>query len=117
MVTSAQYRAQVDSHLKYRNKIIYADGLCFRSQLEYHRYQELQLLVHMGLIRNLKTHTRYPLIVNGVKVAVYEDDFNYDDVATKQHVVEDTKGVRTHDYKIKKNLMKACYHIDIVEVE
>jgi hypothetical protein len=105
--------------LKYHNKIIYADGLCFRSQLEYHRYQELQLLVHMGLIRNLKTHTRYPLIVNGVKVGVYEDDFNYDDIATKQHVVEDCKcdPTRTDAYKMKKQLMKALYNIDIIEVE
>ncbi len=103
--------------LKYRNKITYADGLCFRSQLEYHRYQELKLLLHMGLIRNLKTHTRYPLIVNGVKVAVYEDDFSYDDVGTNQHVTEDTKGVRTQEYLLKKKLVKACYGIDIVEVE
>ncbi len=106
--------------LKYHNTITYADGLCFRSQLEYHRYQELKLLLRMGLIRNLKTHTRYPLIVNGVKVAIYEDDFSYDDVGTNQHVVEDCKGgdaTRTHAYKIKKALMKALYTIDIVEVE
>ena len=106
--------------LKYRNKITYADGLCFRSQLEYHRYQELKLLLQMGLIRNLKTHTRYPLIVNGVKVGVYEDDFSYDDVGTNQHVVEDAKGgeaTKTTVYKLKKKLVKALYNIDIIEVE
>lgn len=105
--------------LKYRNKIVREDGYCFRSHLELRRYQELKLLLHMGLIRNLKVHTRYPLMVNGVKVGVYEDDFSYDDVTSRCHVVEDTKcdPTRTEAYKMKKALMKALYNIDIVEVE
>src|SRR2546421_2065688 len=105
--------------LKYRNKIIYADGICFRSQLEFQRYQELTVMLRMGIIRNLKIHTRYPLIVNGVKVGIYEDDFNYDEALTEKHIVEDTKSepTRTPAYKVKKNLMKACYGIDIVEIE
>jgi Protein of unknown function (DUF1064) len=109
--------ARYASHSKYRNKIVYDDDICFRSLLEWRRYKQLKLLLSAGIISNLKIHTRYRFIVNGIKIrAAYEDDFSYDETETGRHIVEDTKGVRTGEFRIKKDLMKACHNIDVIEV-
>lgn len=43
-------------------------------------------------------------------------DFQYQDAKTGNLVVEDTKGVRTKDYIIKRKLMLSVYDIKIKEV-
>jgi len=40
----------------------------------------------------------------------------YKDVATGKDVIEDVKGVRTRDYKLKKKLVEALYEIEIIEI-
>lgn len=85
--------------------------------MEARRYSELRLLEMSGEIRNLRLQTRYPLVVNGVKVCEYRPDFEYDDVRTGEHIVEDTKGKITPVYRIKSKLMLACHGIRVLETQ
>ena len=105
---------------KYRNTVTYVDGKRFASKREAERYQALVLKERAGQIMNLRLHTRWPLIVNGLKIADYEDDFNYSEILAGSIsggiVVEDAKGVRTPVYRLKKKLMKALHNIDVREV-
>ena len=78
----------------------------------------MKLLVRAGEIEALELQPKFPLMVNGVKVATYLADFRYRVVKGKSHsltVVEDTKGVRTPVYQLKKKLVRALYDIDITE--
>lgn len=86
----------------------------FASKKEARRYNELYLLERAGQITDLKEKTRYPLVVNGVKVCEYEDDFSYRENGVL--VVEDTKGMRTAVYKLKAKLMRAVLGITIREI-
>lgn len=66
------------------------------------------------VIRDLELQPRYPLVVNGVKVATYVGDFRYREDGVL--VLEDAKGVRTREYRLKAKLMKALFGIEIREV-
>lgn len=101
---------------KYHARATTVNGLRFASQKEADRYQELRLLEQAGAILGLAVHPSWELIVNGVKIGKYTSDFAYTDRATGAPVVEDTKGVRTRDYVLRKKLMLALYEIEIVEV-
>jgi hypothetical protein len=54
--------------------------------------------------------------VNGIHVAKYLADFRYYDTERNTLVVEDSKGVRTETYKLKRRLMLAIHAIDVEEV-
>jgi hypothetical protein len=102
---------------KYHNIPEVINGIRFASRKEARRYVTLTLLQRAGEIRDLeadKRKLRYPLVVNGVKIAVYECDYRYVTRAGAL-VIEDAKGVRTPVYTLKKRLMKALYDIDIYE--
>lgn len=99
---------------KYNAKKVRIDGILFDSKLEGNRYLELKQLLSLGVISDLETHKKYPLIVNSLEVTTYEADFVYKKNGIE--MVEDTKGVLTKEYKIKKKLMKAIYDKDIIEV-
>lgn len=102
---------------KYHNRKTIYNGITFASQREADRYQELELLAYAGLIRNIELQPRYDFIVNGKKLKhYYKADFRYEDTATGVIVVEDAKGFRTRDYKLKKALVEALYGIEITEV-
>lgn len=94
-----------------------ADGsvIRFDSKREARRYGELCLLVRAGEISDLELQVKYPLIVNGTKIGVYIADFRYRSKDGLQHT-EDSKGVRTAVYALKKRIVKALYGIDIEEV-
>ena len=47
---------------------------------------------------------------------VYVADFQYHDARTGELIVEDTKGVKTKDYIIKRKLMLKEYGIKIKEI-
>lgn len=123
---------------KYGNKKIEIDGIVFDSRKEARRYQELLLLQKAGAIQDLKLQVKYVLIpairehsneiyTKGKKKGqfkqgkiierecAYYADFDY---ITKDgiHVVEDTKGVKTKEYIIKRKLMLHEYGIRIKEV-
>ena len=93
------------------------DGF-FSSQKELRRYRELQLLEKAGEIRYLKRQVRHKLVVNGVLIATYISDHEYDIVSTGEHVVEDTKSPITKElapYRMKRQLMEALFGIKILE--
>lgn len=101
---------------KYGAKACEEDGYRFPSLAERAEYRRLKLRVLAGDIADLELQPRYPLVVNGVKVAVYVGDFRYRLVADGTLVVADVKGVRTPVYALKRKLMRACHGIEITEV-
>lgn len=107
---------------KYRAKKTEVDGIVFDSKKEARRYQELKLFEKAGVISDLQTQVKFVLIpaqrINGKVVereCSYVADFVYLDEAGKK-VVEDTKGVKTKDYIIKRKLMLWVHFIRIKEV-
>lgn len=93
------------------------DGIRFASKKEATRYRELKLLESAGKISDLRLQVRYNLVppkkpLRGVD---YIADFVYLD-ADGQIVAEDTKGVRTKEYTIKKKLMWEVHDILVSEV-
>ena len=91
-------------------------GIWFDSAAEARRYTELRLMEKANVISELELQVPYPLTVAGHRVALYKADFRYFDREKQQWVVEDVKGVRTPEYKIKRKLMLAIHGIDIVEI-
>lgn len=63
--------------------------------------------------KDFKGKTTRVLLERSVK---YIADFVYTDKATGQTVVEDTKGVRTKEYIIKRKLMLYLHGIRIKEI-
>jgi hypothetical protein len=96
---------------KYQAHRVEVDGIKFASQREASRWIGLCYAAAAGLIKNLRRQVRYELIM----VTHYVSDFEYDDVGTGQHVVEDAKGYRTPLYKRKKKLMRQQHGIEIRE--
>lgn len=103
------------------------------SQKEHDRSNQLKLWQRAGVISNLREQVSYELIpaqygecgtdLKGKPVRVclenackYIADFVYTDTATGQTIVEDTKGVRTKEYIIKRKLMLYLHGIRIKEV-
>lgn len=101
---------------KYRNEKLNFDGKRFPSIAEATRWRDLLLMERAGEIDQLEYQPRYPLVVEGVRVATYVADARYRVVGTGEIVVEDTKGVRTPVYRMKRKLMRALYKIDVREV-
>lgn len=117
---------------KYNNRKVRRDGLTFDSKKEHKRYNELLLLEQAGEIKNLRRQVKFLLIPTqrepkiigprgGVKKGkllerecAYIADFVYTE--NGKIVVEDTKGLRTKDYIIKRKLMLHVHNIRIREV-
>jgi hypothetical protein len=100
-------RDQVESKLgklrqsKYGNVKTYADGIVFHSAKEAVRFGELKLLFDAGEISTLMIQQPFKLAGGGLYIA----DFVYYDKNCRGWIVEDVKGYRTKEYKIKKKLM------------
>ncbi len=115
------------SQSKYHNEPVVVDGVRFDSKREAARYVELRMLQGAGEISELRCQYRYRFVVSNVHVADYIADFVYlmRDGDHWKLVVEDVKGgrggkdrgTRTAVYEIKRKLMRACYGIDVMEVE
>lgn len=104
---------------KYGNKkVATADGV-FDSQKEYKRWVQLKLMERAGIIQNLTRQQTFELIPKQraggktIRACNYIADFVY--IQDGKTIVEDTKGVKTKEYKIKKKLMLWRYGIDIKE--
>lgn len=107
---------------KYGAKKVEVDGIVFDSKKEARRYQELKLFEKAGAISQLRRQVKFVLIpaqrVDGKVIerqCCYIADFVYQDKEGKT-VVEDTKGVKTKDYIIKRKLMSWVHGIRIKEV-
>ena len=107
---------------KYRNKKTIIDGIKFDSKKESTRYLELKLLEKAGSIKELELQKSFEIqpdfTLNNHKIRPirYVADFYYYDNDKKQYVVEDTKGYRTKDYKLKKKMFEYRYGIEIEEI-
>ena len=106
---------------KYKNRKITVGGEVFDSEREYTRYRELILLQRAGVISDLKRQMPYVVIpvqrIDGKiveRACSYVADFVYQE--NGKTVVEDTKGVRTKDYIIKRKLMLYVHGIRVREV-
>lgn len=123
--------------MKYGNKKVRYDGIIFDSRKEARRYYELKLLQRAGQIKNLELQKSFELIPAQYetfkrigktgkelkdgrrlleKSCNYIADFVYTDAKTGKQIVEDTKGMRTKDYIIKRKLMLYRYGIKIIEI-
>lgn len=123
---------------KYHNQKVVIDGIQFDSKKEAQRYQQLKLMEKAGMICDLKRQVKYELIpaqyIDGKcaeRAVTYTSDFEYyvlKPLRVKsvmadlkagtigEHIVEDSKGMRTKDYIIKRKLMLYKYGIRITEV-
>ena len=106
---------------KYGNRKTVIDGISFDSQKEATRWSELRLLERAGEIQNLQRQVPFVLIPKQVRdgktierPVVYKADFVYTEKG--EEVVEDTKGVKTKEYILKRKLMLWQYGIQIKEV-
>lgn len=112
---------------KYHNRKVRVDGIKFDSVREAKRWQELKLMERAGEIRDLQRQVEYELLPTqklrdwktGKKkterAIKYIADFVYRDAAGDL-VVEDTKGMKTRDYIMKRKMMLWFYCIQIHEV-
>lgn len=98
------------------------DGISFDSKRELARYKQLKLLERANEITNLELQKRF-ILQDGfrfndkaIRPITYVADFCYYDVKKKCYIVEDTKGHRTTDYKIKKKMFIKRYGMDIIEI-
>lgn len=131
-MTAAEYRARQASEQvgggksrqnKYNAKKTRVDGITFDSKHEANRYSSLMLLKHAGKIQNLSLQVRFKLRgadgeflrSDSGRTLVYVADFVYGDVESGKTVIEDAKGVRTPEYRLKKAAM-ASMGYEIVEV-
>ncbi|MBQ3326202.1 MAG: DUF1064 domain-containing protein [Clostridia bacterium] len=121
------------SNSKYGAAKTIVDGMTFDSRKEANRYLELSMLEQAGCIEDLRRQVKFVLIPTqreedtvgkrgGIKPGkvlekecAYIADFVYRD-ADGHTVVEDTKGVKTKDYIIKRKLMLYVHGIRIREV-
>lgn len=102
---------------KYRNRRTEVNGEVFDSKREAAHWADLLLLHRAGEIRNLRRQVRIPLEVNGIKVCVFICDFVYDERnGTGWHeILDDSKGIRTPVYLLKKRLVRAILGREIRE--
>lgn len=102
---------------KFRNVPVEVDGVRYASKREARRAAELNLLERAGKISDLKHQPRFPLVVNGVKIAAYVADASY--LENGVLIVEDVKSPVTAKhpvYRLKAKLMQAVHGIIVREV-
>ena len=104
---------------KYGNKKTVLCGITFDSKREAERYLELKAMQQRGEISSLELQKVYILaesvIINGRKKPAlrYIADFVY--LQDGKIIINDSKGMLTDVYKIKRHLMKSVHNIDILE--
>ena len=108
---------------KYKAKKTVIDGITFDSKAEAKRYQELKLLERAGQIKHLSLQPRFTLQEGFVNVHTgkkermieYVADFMY--LENNVIIVEDCKGFKTADYKIKRKLFIYQYQDKYKHIE
>ena len=125
---------QYNRRNKYGARKVTKNGLIYDSKKEARRAGILEALEKAGAITDLRRQVKYVLIPtqrepdtigpkSGRKPGkvierecYYLADFVYTITATGETVIEDTKGVRTKEYIIKRKLMLERYGIRIKEL-
>ena len=107
---------------KYHSRSVTVDGIKFPSRREAKRYQELKLMERAGEIHDLELQKKYVLIPAQKKpsggterACTYTADFVYKDREGRE-VVEDSKGMRTQQYVIRRKMMLWVHGIEVQEV-
>ena len=104
---------------KYNAKKTVVEGIDFDSAKEAKRYAKLRALEDAGKIQGLRLQVPFELLpsfdCDGVKYRgmKYVADFVY--YRDGKVVVEDCKGFKTAEYKLKKKLMAYINHVNINE--
>jgi hypothetical protein len=99
---------------KYHNKKTQVFGYLFDSKREADRYLYLRSRLEAGEINNLNLQVQFVCDVNEQHICNYIADFTY--FENGKLVIEDSKGVRTPEYRIKKKLVEAIHKVEIIEV-
>lgn len=107
---------------KYGNRTVVYQGIKFDSQRELERWLELKLLERAGEITDLQRQVKFELIPSQMydgkvveRAVNYIADFVYQE-KNGNKVVEDTKGMRTKEYILKRKMMLYFCGIRIREV-
>lgn len=123
---------------KYGNKKCQYNGIVFDSRHEMQRYKELLLLQRAGKISDLELQKHFELIPAQYEISTevyksgprkgqpkpgklieraveYIADFYYYDHMKGCVIVEDTKGMKTKEYIIKRKLMLYKYGLKVLE--
>lgn len=104
---------------KYHAKKTVVDGIEFDSAKEAKRFTKLREMQEAGRIQGLRLQVPYEILpsfeCDGVKYRgmKYVADFVY--YRDGKQIVEDCKGVKTAEYKLKKKLMAFINHVNIEE--
>lgn len=119
-ITAAEYRSAPKAKAnKFNAEPTIVDGIRFASKKEANRYIELRLLEKAGKISHLVCQPRFDFMINGRPVVsrserypngrqlYWKGDFAYFD--GQKRIVEDVKGVRTKEYKLKKAIVEAMH--------
>lgn len=93
---------------KFRARATEADGIRFSSKLEADYYRHLRLLERAGEVIFFRRQTPFYL-PGGTRLVVDYEVFWADGTVT----FEDTKGVETDAFKIKKREVEAAYPVEI----
>lgn len=124
---------------KYHAEKVTVNGITFDSKKEARRFLELTALEQAGKIHGLRRQVKYLLIPeqrescaeiykSGPKKGQFKPgrvlerecsyyaDFDYYTTEDGTHVVEDVKGMRTKEYRLKRKMLLYKYQIRISEV-
>lgn len=108
--------------MKYNNQKKTVDGITFDSILEARRYTVLKSRLEAGTISDLRLQPHYTIMegykdLSGtyIRPVQYIADFSYINADGKR-IVEDTKGVRTEAYAIKRKLVRDRFGVEVTEI-
>lgn len=108
--------------MKYGNRKTVVDGITFDSAKEARRYGELTMLEKAREISGLELQPEFVLEANGSPLVYdsgrkmkYRADFAYYCHRRVKRIVEDVKGYKTKEYKIKKAILRSM-GVEIVEI-
>ena len=105
---------------KYHAHKVTVEGITFDSKKEARRWSELKLMESAGIITDLQRQVTFQLLPSQKgdgrteRPAKYVADFVYQE--NGKTVVEDTKGMKTRDYILKRKIMLFIHGITIKEV-
>jgi hypothetical protein len=121
-MTIDEYKALHAASSSKRSKYGAVKSGGYDSRKEHQRANQLKMMLRAGLISDLREQVKYVLIPTQrdsdgnllEKECSYKADFVYR--RNGQLIVEDTKGVRTPEYIIKRKLMLHVHGIRINEI-
>lgn len=119
-MTLQEYKASTGKakKSKYGNKKVMLEGVMFDSVAEANRWSVLRIMEKAGEITDLQRQVPFAITApNGELICTYRCDAAYWHVQKKRRVIEDTKGVETDLFKLKKKLMRIFLGIEIEVVK